>query len=127
VRDVVSSVLVLTGVSLFVLAAVGLQRFRDVFTRMHVATKPATLGLTLVLAGAAIQMDSAGAIAKLALVAVLQFMTAPVGAHLVGRAAYRSGTELTEAAVIDELAEIEHPDPDRPPARHGDGETRTSA
>lgn len=88
-----------------VLAGVGLQRFPDIFARMHAATKAATLGLLLVLAGVALQLSSPGDVAKLMLVAILMFVTAPVGAHMVGRAAYRSGTELSSETSVDELAE----------------------
>lgn len=102
--DLVAAVLVLAGVALSLMAGIGLQRFPDVFARMHAATKPATLGLVLVLAAAALRVADPGDVAKLALVAALQFVTAPVGAHMVGRAAYRAGTELSPATIVDELA-----------------------
>lgn len=88
--------LMVAGALLAAIAGVGLLRFSDVFSRMHAATKPATLGLGLVVAGAMIAAGDPGARAKLAVVLVLQLVTAPVGAHLVGRAAFRSGTELPE-------------------------------
>jgi len=103
--DVVSGLLMTAGALLALIAGIGLQRFPDVFARMHAATKPATLGLALVLTGAALRMPDAGAVAKLLLVIALQFITAPVGGHLVGRAAYRSGTELAQDTQIDELAD----------------------
>lgn len=102
-RTALASVLLLAGVALAVVAGIGLQRFPDVFARMHAATKPATLGLLLVLAAAALRVRDRGDVAKLALVAALQFVTAPLGAHMVGRAAYRSGTELGPATEVDEL------------------------
>ncbi len=102
--DVIAGALILTGVALSVTAGLGLHRFPDVFARMHAATKPATLGLVLVLAGAALRMEHRGDVAKLLLVVALQFLTAPVGAHMVGRAAYRAGTELSPATSCDELA-----------------------
>ncbi len=102
--DAVAAVLILTGVALGIGAGLGLQRFPDVFARMHAATKPATLGLVLVLTGAALRVEESGDVAKLLLVVVLQFVTAPVGAHMVGRAAYRAGTELSPATSCDELA-----------------------
>ncbi len=102
--DVAAAVLILTGVALGIGAGLGLQRFPDVFARMHAATKPATLGLVLVLTGAALRVEESGDVAKLLLVVVLQFVTAPVGAHMVGRAAYRAGTELSPATSCDELA-----------------------
>ncbi len=104
VADVVAGALILTGVALSITAGLGLHRFPDVFARMHAATKPATLGLVLVLAGAALRMEQRGDVAKLLLVVALQFLTAPVGAHMVGRAAYRGGTELSSATSCDELA-----------------------
>ena len=105
IANVVSSALILMGVALAVLAGIGLHRFPDVFARMHAATKPATLGLVLILSGAALQVEEPGDVAKLLLVIGLQFLTAPVGAQVVGRAAYRAGTELSPETSIDELAD----------------------
>ncbi|MGV0798197.1 monovalent cation/H(+) antiporter subunit G, partial [Mycolicibacterium elephantis] len=52
VADVITAVLVLGGSTLALTAAIGIVRFPDTLTRMHSATKPQTLGLLLVLAGA---------------------------------------------------------------------------
>ena len=102
--DVVLSVVLLTGSGLSLLAAVGLHRFPDVFARMHAATKPATLGMLLVLGAVASQAESPGVAAKLMLVGVLQFITAPVAAHMVGRAAHL-GDLMAPDTVVDELSE----------------------
>lgn len=107
VLDVISGALLLTGAGFCLLAGIGLQRFDDVFARMHAATKAVTLGLLLITAGAALHVDDPGDRAKLALVAVLQLLTAPVAAHMVGRGSYRSGTELSPATVLDELAGVD--------------------
>jgi len=122
----------LTGSALSLLAAIGLHRFPDVFARMHAATKPATLGTVLLLAGAAVVVDDGNVSTTLALVAALQFVTAPVGAHMVGRAAYRAGSELSPLTSVDELASAEDtvassgpPDDDRRDGRDGrDGPNR---
>ena len=106
VVDVVSAVLLLMGVLLAVLAAVGLLRFPDVFSRMHAATKPATLGLLLITVGAALRMEQGDDAVKLLLVAAFQFLTAPVAAHMIGRAAYRSGTGALDELVVDELRDV---------------------
>lgn len=105
--DILVSVLLLAGVGLALIAALGLQQFPDVFARMHAATKPATFGLLLIALGAAIHLADPSAVAKLGLVVLLQFVTAPVAAHLVGRAAYRSGTELSPETAVDELAGVD--------------------
>ena len=88
---VVAWVLIAAGAFLALVAAIGLQRFDDVLARMHAATKPATLGLLLIVIGASLVLREPGSVLKLVLVMLLQMVTAPVGAHLVGRAAIRSG------------------------------------
>jgi multicomponent Na+:H+ antiporter subunit G len=103
--EVLASVLIILGSALALIAAIGLQRFDDVFARMHSATKPATLGLISILAGAALTLPLPGAVAKLMLVILLQFITAPVGAHLVGRAAFRTGRDLSPDTILDEESE----------------------
>ncbi len=105
VLEVVSAALLLSGVALTVVAGVGLVRFPDVFSRMHAATKPATLGLLLVVLGAALQMDDRGDAGKLLLVGAFQFLTAPVAAHMIGRAAYRAGAGAVDQLVVDELGD----------------------
>jgi multicomponent Na+:H+ antiporter subunit G len=104
--DVLSAVLLLSGVSLALLAGLGLVRFPDVFSRMHAATKPATLGMLLVTVGAAVRQDDSSDATKLLLVAAFQFLTAPVAAHMIGRAAYRSGTGALDELVVDELKDV---------------------
>jgi multicomponent Na+:H+ antiporter subunit G len=104
--DIVSSLLLIAGCALGLIAAVGLHRFPDVFTRMHASTKPATLGLILVVLGTALRNPASSAQVKLLLVVALQLLTAPAGAHMIGRAAHRAG-EASDATVTDELAQLE--------------------
>lgn len=111
VQEVVGSALLLGGVFLAVVAGVGLLRFPDVFSRMHAVTKPATLGLLLVVLAGVVLMEDTTAIAKLVLVAAFQFLTAPVAAHMIGRAAYRSGAGGLEDLVVDEMRGPEGPAP----------------
>ena len=101
--EILSSILLLTGCALALIAALGLHRFPDVFTRMHAQTKPATLGLILVVLGTAIRTESSTGWMKLLLVLALQLLTTPVGAHMIGRAAHRAG-EQSDRTIKDELA-----------------------
>lgn len=105
--EVVAGTMMTVGAVLAVIAGLGLQRFPDVFARMHAATKPATLGMALIVGGAALLVPDVGNKAKLLLAVALQFLTAPVGAHLVGRSAYRAGTELADDTSVDELAGVD--------------------
>lgn len=112
VLDVVAAVLMLSGAAIAVIAAVGLHRMPDVYARMHVATKPATLGITLSLAGAALRADHASTATKLVLAIVFQLVTAPVAGHLLGRAAHAARVPQSEFTVIDELRGPGSGDPD---------------
>lgn len=107
---VLASALILVGSVFALIAGWGQLKFRDVYVRIHVATKPATLGLVLVLLGALIRADGIAPSAKLALAIGLQLVTAPVAAHLAGRAVYRASGIREFDLVLDELA-----DPDAPP------------
>jgi multicomponent Na+:H+ antiporter subunit G len=53
---------------------------------MHAATKPATLGVALCALGAALQLSSTSDVTKVVVIVVLQLVTSPVGAHMLGRA-----------------------------------------
>lgn len=105
--DVVAAVLIVAGCLLGLLGGIGVLRLPDVFGRMHAATKPPTLGLVLVAAGAILRVDSVADVTFLVLVVGLQFLTAPVGAHLIGRSAYASGGQLAPDTVMDDLADVE--------------------
>lgn len=103
----VGSALIVAGAAFAALAGVGQVRFRDLFVRMHIATKPPTLGLLLVAAGAALILDGLGALTALLLIVALQFLTAPVSAHLVGRAAHRRGEWDRDGVVVDDLSDVD--------------------
>jgi multicomponent Na+:H+ antiporter subunit G len=77
-------------------------RMPDVYARLHVATKPATLSLVATLAAAAIRAPSWGAAALLVLALVLQLWTIPAASHLLGRATRRSGLPPASPDAVDE-------------------------
>jgi multicomponent Na+:H+ antiporter subunit G len=87
--DIVSGVLILAGGALVLLAALGVVRMEDVFTRMHASTKAGSLGLGLIAAALLIADVQPSWGAKAAAVLIFMLTTLPIGAHLVGRAVYR--------------------------------------
>lgn len=103
VADVVSVVCLLGGAFFVLAAGAGVLRFPDLLSRMHAGTKPQTLGLVLVLIGLALRLREGGAVWALVLVVVFQMLTAPVAAHMVGRAGYRTGKVRHDLLVVDEL------------------------
>lgn len=115
VIDVAVLVLILIGALLCLSAAVGLLHFRDVPSRLHAATKPQVLGLVLICAAIALSQRSIGGIllgiVLVAPIVLMQFATAPLSAHMVGRQAYRNGTVEQRALVVDELADSKQTPP----------------
>ncbi|WP_423918241.1 monovalent cation/H(+) antiporter subunit G [Frigoribacterium sp. 2-23] len=107
--DVASSVMLIAGALLSVAAGIGLLRFPDALSRMHAATKPQIFGLILILAAIALDQHTVGTVASLLVVLVFQMLTAPVSAHMIGRAGYRNGDLRRDLLVVDELEEaVEH-------------------
>jgi multicomponent Na+:H+ antiporter subunit G len=85
------------------LGAVGLARMPDFLTRMQAATKAGTLGVGMIALAVAVQVgDVSGAVRALLIVGFL-FLTAPVAAHMISRAAYRRRTPVWERTVVDDL------------------------
>jgi multicomponent Na+:H+ antiporter subunit G len=101
--DLIAWVCLVAGALLSLSAGVALLRFPDLLSRMHAATKPQVLGLLLVLIGCALRLRDLVDITTLLLVLVFQMATAPVAAHMVGRAAYRAGQCRNDLLVTDEL------------------------
>ncbi|WP_263119635.1 monovalent cation/H(+) antiporter subunit G [Cellulomonas sp. RIT-PI-Y] len=107
IADVASAVCLLGGAALAFAAGVGVLRFPDLLSRMHAGTKPQVLGLVLVLVGLSLRLRDGSAVWALVLVALFQMLTAPVAAHLVGRAGYRTGKVRDDLLVVDELTEAQ--------------------
>lgn len=103
VLEWISAILAVAGAALMALGGLGVLRLPDVIGRMHAATKPPTLGLVLVVVAAMLRVDEVADLGLLLLVLLLQFLTAPVGAHLIGRASYDSGGLLAPDTVRDDL------------------------
>ncbi len=84
-------------------------RLPDVYTRMHAATKSATVGVTSLLLATVVFFSAIGETlsAKQLLTALFIFITAPVGAHMISRSAYYTGVPMVES--INEMTEDTEP------------------
>ncbi len=91
--EVLAAVCLILGGALCFLAALGVLRMPDVYIRMHSSTKAGTLGVLLVVLSLVFVGADAGVVSKGLAVFAFLLLTAPIGAHLISRAAYRSGLE----------------------------------
>jgi multicomponent Na+:H+ antiporter subunit G len=102
--DLIATVAVVLGTALGVLSAVGILRMPDAYIRLQVASKTSSLGIALLMLGVAAHFDEISVTIRALLVVVFLFLTAPVAAHVICRAAYLSGVPLAAATELDELA-----------------------
>jgi multicomponent Na+:H+ antiporter subunit G len=103
--EVIAGFFILFGTIISLISAIGLVRLPDVYTRSHAASKSSTVGVLFMLIGTLLYfIISEGYFSiRLILGIVFVFLTAPVGAHVISRAAYRANVPLTETSVEDEL------------------------
>lgn len=102
-NDIVCASFILTGGTFMLLAGVGILRMPDLFMRMQAATKAATLGAGCMLLAVAVHFGDLTVVARTLLVTAFVFLTAPVAAHMIARAAYSVGTPLWKGTLVDEL------------------------
>jgi monovalent cation/proton antiporter MnhG/PhaG subunit len=86
--DALAAVAVVGGALLAALGGIGLLRFPDVFTRMHAATKAATVGVIGTTTAAAAEVGALSGVVMLLLVIALLFLSGPLGMSLLARAAF---------------------------------------
>lgn len=102
--DLIVAVLLLAGASFMLLAAVGIVRLPDLPTRMHASTKAGAMGAMLIMAGVAVHfIQQPEVITRAIAIVFFILLTAPIAAHVIGRAGYFIGTPLWEGTIKDEL------------------------
>lgn len=101
--NIAISILATLGALFVLLAAVGILRMPDTYLRMAVTTKAATLGVGLILLATAVFFSDLSTTTRVLAIILFIFLTAPVGAHLIGRASYIAGNKLWEKTLMDDL------------------------
>ncbi len=127
ILDILTVLALLFGLFFMFIGALGLWRLPDFYNRMHAATKCITLGISGMLIGTVVHLanvrpaaiephsgvaaktqagtSAVGAITKAILVIIFQVVAAPVGAHMLSRAAHLDRAAQWEGTLSDELAE----------------------
>ncbi len=108
--ELITALLLLTGALFMLLAALGLLRMPDLLMRMHATTKAGALGSGLIMLAVAVFYRDAGVLTQAFVVVVFIMLTAPVAAHIIGRAGYFVGVPLWPNMVRDELRGRYDPD-----------------
>ncbi|NLG74109.1 MAG: monovalent cation/H(+) antiporter subunit G [Chloroflexi bacterium] len=102
-REILVYILLFSGASLLLLAAVGVNRMPDLISRIQAAAKASSLGSGLMVMALAVYFSDFGVTVRALLILAFLFLTVPVSGHVLGRAAYFIGVPLWEHTIIDEL------------------------
>lgn len=105
--DLIASVMLVAGGLFMLLAGLGVMRMPDLYMRLQAATKAATLGAGLMLTAVAVHFAETAVSARALLVVGFVLLTAPVAAHMVGKAAHAAGVPMWSGTRVDELRDAE--------------------
>lgn len=91
IRAFIAGAFLLVGFFLMIVSAVGVIRLPDFFSRLHASSVGETLGIILAGIGFMVYEGFTLVSAKILLILISVFLVNPVGTHLIGKAALRSG------------------------------------
>lgn len=98
-----AAALVLAGGVFGLLAAIGIVRLPDLYTRLHAASKAGVVGAGLILVAVAMISTDAAVVLRALLGIVFLLLSTPIAAHLLARAAYKAGELPTVGTTIEEI------------------------
>ena len=104
---IIADLLILVGAFFATAGTIGLLKMPDTFCRMQATTCVSTLGMLGVMLGAILYaifvMGSASAAIKIAVIALLTFITNPMGSHAIAKGAYRHGIRPEKPMEVDDF------------------------
>lgn len=95
--------LLLAGSAFTLLAAIGVLRLPDLYTRMHAASKAGAVGGGMVLLAVALVSFDGGVALRAIIGASFLLLTTPLSAHLLARASHHGGYQSKMNMTVDEL------------------------
>ncbi|MCR4265326.1 monovalent cation/H(+) antiporter subunit G [Nitratireductor sp. ZSWI3] len=103
-ENLITGMLLIIGAGFTLVAAIGLLRLPDLYTRMHAASKAGTLGSGMMLIALAVFAHDQSIVTRALAAVVFFLLTAPISAHLLAKAAYAAGYRLWGSSLHDEMA-----------------------
>lgn len=92
--EIVVAISLLGGAFFMLIASIGMLRLPDLYTRMHAVTKAGTVGVGFLLLAAALFFNDVTVVSRVLGTLLFIFMTAPIGAHLLGKVMLEKGYKM---------------------------------
>lgn len=105
---IVTGVIMLIGAAFAVIAAIGLLRLPDIYTRTHAASKAGTLGSGLMLLALAVFSQELDVVTRAIAAIVFFLLTAPISSHLLARSAYLVGYRPEPSTRCEAMADYQN-------------------
>lgn len=105
---IVTGVIMMIGAAFAVVAAIGLLRLPDIYTRTHAASKAGTLGSGLMLLALAVFSQELDVVTRAIAAIVFFLLTAPISSHLLARSAYLVGYRPEPSTRCDDMADYQN-------------------
>lgn len=117
--EIITGSLIILGGFFAVIGAIGLVRLPDVLLRMHASTKIGTLACGMIMVCCAVFFGTSDIIIRAIAVVLFLLLTAPIGAHMIGRSVVSTGVPLwkndgIEQSELDAALHQEHNAPGEP-------------
>ena len=102
--EIITGIMLIIGASFSLIASIGIIRLKDVYMRMHAASKAGTLGSGVMLLALAVHAGDLAVVTRAIAGVVFFLLTAPISAHLLAKAAYAAGYQPCADTKEDALA-----------------------
>lgn len=99
--SLVGTLIIVLGVLVLLLASSGLFVLKDALSRQHAATKAGSLGIVMIVSGAALIGGSWSWGWRALVIVMFVWLTMPISSHVLARAAMREGNRNHEAVNAD--------------------------
>jgi multicomponent Na+:H+ antiporter subunit G len=103
--NLATAAIVVAGSLFSLLAAIGIIRLPDVYSRMHSASKAGTVGSGMLLFALGLHSLDGGTFSRALAGFVFLVLTAPIAAHLLAKAALAAGYPMADVTILNELPE----------------------
>ena len=104
----IASFLLILGGIFVLIGAVGMVKLPDIYTRLHAPTKTTTLGIGCILIASMFLhvAEGRGFSIQEIVISLFLFITAPVSAYMIAKAALHRRVTMREGTVNAELGEV---------------------